>query len=195
MSHLTPEMQQQLEQLKDIQLPEPVSWWPLAYGWWVLIGLVVCALAVWLVRRYKYQKNSLEALALNELAQIEAKYVALLSTEKSTELNRANNPAERDKLNVSDFVSEVSALIKRVLAQANMQENSSKTSHQSKAPAEILNGKKWQDFLIDNGISDISAHIIAYAPYQQIEKANLESASNLQQVVNETRAWIRRNAV
>lgn len=188
MSQMTPEMQQQLEQLKDIQLPEPVSWWPLAYGWWVLIGLVVFALAVWLVRRYKNQKNSLEALALNELAKIEAKYVALL--------NRANKLGECDnKLNVTDFVSEVSALIKRVLAQADVQENSSKPSHQPKVLAETLNGKEWQDFLIDNGISDISAHIIAYAPYQQIEKANLESASNLKQVVNETRSWIRRNAV
>ena len=26
-----------LAQLRDIQLPEPISWWPLAPGWWVLI--------------------------------------------------------------------------------------------------------------------------------------------------------------
>lgn len=29
-----------LEQLKDIHLAEPASWWPLAWGWWVLIVLV-----------------------------------------------------------------------------------------------------------------------------------------------------------
>ena len=31
-----------LEQLKDIYLPQEVSsWWPLAYGWWVVFGLIV----------------------------------------------------------------------------------------------------------------------------------------------------------
>jgi hypothetical protein len=27
--------------LRDIHLPAAVSWWPLAYGWWILIGIVV----------------------------------------------------------------------------------------------------------------------------------------------------------
>ncbi len=26
--------------LRDLHLPEPVSWWPLAPGWWILAGLV-----------------------------------------------------------------------------------------------------------------------------------------------------------
>ncbi|GAB6068965.1 hypothetical protein JCM30760_00620 [Thiomicrorhabdus hydrogeniphila] len=26
-----------LEQLKDIQLPDPIGWWPLAFSWWILI--------------------------------------------------------------------------------------------------------------------------------------------------------------
>ena len=28
-----------LAQLRDIHLPEPILWWPLAPGWWVLIVL------------------------------------------------------------------------------------------------------------------------------------------------------------
>ena len=30
-----------LDQLADIHLPDPVSWWPLAPGWWMLLGLAV----------------------------------------------------------------------------------------------------------------------------------------------------------
>jgi|SRR5690554_2831618 len=33
-----------LAQLRDIHLPEPTSIWPLAWGWWLLLGLLVCAL-------------------------------------------------------------------------------------------------------------------------------------------------------
>lgn len=36
--------------LRDLHLPEPAGLWPLAPGWWVLIGLVLAALA-WLAIR------------------------------------------------------------------------------------------------------------------------------------------------
>jgi len=32
-----------LSQLRDIHMPEPISWWPLTPGWFVLAGLVLCA--------------------------------------------------------------------------------------------------------------------------------------------------------
>ena len=34
-----------LAQLRDIHLPEAVSWWPLAPGWWILGALLVAGLA------------------------------------------------------------------------------------------------------------------------------------------------------
>jgi hypothetical protein len=34
-----------LAQLKDIHLPDAVSWWPLAPGWWILGALLVAGLA------------------------------------------------------------------------------------------------------------------------------------------------------
>lgn len=55
-----------LEQLKDIHLPAEVSWWPLAFGWWCLIVLVLVALMVsiyWLVKRRKRSQAKREALA------------------------------------------------------------------------------------------------------------------------------------
>jgi hypothetical protein len=37
--------------LRDLHLPEAISWWPLAPGWWVLIALAAAAL-IYLLRIY-----------------------------------------------------------------------------------------------------------------------------------------------
>ena len=41
-----------LPQLRDIHLPQPVSWWPPAPGWWMALGaVIVCILLVLVIRR------------------------------------------------------------------------------------------------------------------------------------------------
>ena len=45
-----------LANLRDIHLPEQISWWPLAPGWWLLI-LLVCLTLVWL--GYKLRQRHL----------------------------------------------------------------------------------------------------------------------------------------
>ncbi|WP_050529570.1 DUF4381 domain-containing protein [Pseudaestuariivita atlantica] len=69
MTPLTPEQQAVLDQLRDIRLPEPVGWWPLAPGWWalaaILLLLVLLALGWSILRRRtrRYQAlRELEAL-------------------------------------------------------------------------------------------------------------------------------------
>lgn len=67
---LTEQQQAVLNQLQDIQLPDPISWWPLAFSWWILILSVTSILIglVWYFReqhkRNAYRREALETLAL-----------------------------------------------------------------------------------------------------------------------------------
>lgn len=47
-------MNANLPTLRDIHLPEPISWWPLAWGWWlalVLLLLLIFAVMLWWQKR------------------------------------------------------------------------------------------------------------------------------------------------
>lgn len=59
-----------LSQLRDIHLPPPISWWPLAPGWWILIFAGIFAfiyLTRILMQRYRsnlYRRQALKKLSL-----------------------------------------------------------------------------------------------------------------------------------
>lgn len=58
---------QALGELRDIHLPEPISWWPLAPGWYVVGLLVIITLLTmvyFLVRYYKNTRAKRQALRL-----------------------------------------------------------------------------------------------------------------------------------
>ena len=57
-----------LDLLEDIVVPDPVSWWPLAPAWWVLIAIVVLASACggWFAYR-RWKANAYRRAALREL--------------------------------------------------------------------------------------------------------------------------------
>jgi hypothetical protein len=56
--------------LRDIHLPEAIGWWPLAPGWWLLLGLLVLLfIAVrWLV--FYRRRRRLRRLALRRLDEL-----------------------------------------------------------------------------------------------------------------------------
>ncbi len=84
---LSPEIMTQLDQLRDIRLPDSVGWWPLAPGWWAALALVffaVLAVLVWNVLR----KHTTRYLALRELEQFSANDPVEYATDISVLLRR-----------------------------------------------------------------------------------------------------------
>ncbi|AJI57077.1 hypothetical protein LA02_238 [Francisella philomiragia] len=57
-----------LAQLKDIYLPARVSqWWPLAYGWWLLLGLIVLTFIIFLIiLHFRKKRNSYKDSIVND---------------------------------------------------------------------------------------------------------------------------------
>jgi hypothetical protein len=70
--------------LRDIHLPAEIGWWPLAPGWWLLLGLLILSgLLLLLVLRLR-QRRRLRRLALRQLDELSP----LSGTELATALSR-----------------------------------------------------------------------------------------------------------
>ncbi len=62
--------------LRDIHLPEPIGWWPLAPAWWAVFGgVLLCALGGFLVWRQR-RRTRVRRAAQTELAKIKARFAA-----------------------------------------------------------------------------------------------------------------------
>ncbi len=70
--------------LRDIHLPAPIGWWPVAPGWWILVGLLLLSLiTIWSLRRFR-QRRRMRRLALCQLEEL----AKLPETELPTALSR-----------------------------------------------------------------------------------------------------------
>ena len=63
-------MKPDLSQLRDIHLPEPVSWWPPAPGWWLLLALTFIAVCLAYVIYARHRRNHWRGNALAELTRL-----------------------------------------------------------------------------------------------------------------------------
>ena len=61
--------------LRDLHLPEAIGWWPLAPGWWILIGLALAGI-VYLLRRawLHWRANRPRRIALRELKKVQLEF-------------------------------------------------------------------------------------------------------------------------
>ena len=58
--------------LRDIHLPNPIGWWPLAPGWWGLLALLILLIGVLIYVIRRRRRVTPIKLALTELARVEA---------------------------------------------------------------------------------------------------------------------------
>ena len=61
-------------ELRDIHLPEPISWWPLAPGWWFIVGTILLLTAAFFLFRYYQKKQALKKQVLAEFETICTQY-------------------------------------------------------------------------------------------------------------------------
>lgn len=81
--------------LRDLHLPDPIGWWPLAPGWWVVVFLAAGTVGYLAWRMFeRWRFNAPRRLALRELARYEADYMkhrdpVMLGKQLSALLRRA----------------------------------------------------------------------------------------------------------
>ncbi len=63
-----------LQALRDVHMPDPISWWPPAFGWWMIMGLLLIggSLIIW-AWAYRHRTRP-RRLALAQLEQVKQHY-------------------------------------------------------------------------------------------------------------------------
>jgi len=161
---LSPEIASQLEGLKDIYLPPAVSWWPLAYGWWIVIALIpLLIITIVLIRRHRQQ--SLKLAALRELKQLKGRFSADAQQEE----------------NSLQLATELSVLLHRLVLGLEDQNNQS------------ISGDNWIRYLSNgkDGMDQKVAQLLAIAPYRHSLPADAPAAQTITDAVE---LWIRKHA-
>ena len=106
-----------LAQLRPNHLPEAISYWPLAIGWWLLLASTISIISVmtylFIIKR---QKNKYRRLGLQLAKKIHKKFI--------------------EHGNKRQFAHDSNRLLKKVALQAFPRQNIAN-----------LNGKEWLDFL------------------------------------------------
>ncbi len=131
-----------LEQLADIHLPEPVSFWPPAPGWWLvaLALLIVLGLLVARLMQSRRQRR-ICAFALQELDRVYDTFQA----------DRNNDAQQADRARLL-FLNQLNAVLRRVALWHFPHHN-----------VASLSGRAWVDFIRKKGDSSLMTEEIANA--------------------------------
>ncbi|MFD4836638.1 DUF4381 domain-containing protein [Achromobacter sp. NPDC058515] len=156
-----------VDQLRQLPLPEPVSYWPQTWGWLVLLALAA-AVAGWtawrLVRRHRRNRYRREALR-----RLEAMRLA----------------AQSDPLAARDLPG----LLKRVGLSA--------VDETARAEVGALAGPQWAAWMARTGgdfpaDADAMLRALAYAPPEAVRAI---APARLQQLFAASRQWMERHHV
>ena len=133
--------------LRDIHLPDPVSWWPPAPGWWLLLALVIVLLISTPALLRKLKQKPLNKQALSTLNKIQADYA-----------QHRNN---------QQLVQQLSILLRRICMSYTSREQSASLT--GDAWVAQLNRLTPQNYF-----SSELADLLITAPYQQ--NSNIDAA-------------------
>ena len=148
-----------LQQLRDVHLPPDPSWWPPAFGWWLLALLLLVAL-IWACRQLinHYKRRAPSRAAKAQLADLYHRYQA-------------------GEINASEYLHSGNELLKRLMVRAYQQTGYAR-----------LSGDAWLRVLDElsgtSKFSDGAASVLGNSRFSadpQIDVEQLHSA--LQQVL------------
>jgi len=95
------------QQLRDVHLPEPISWWPLAAPWWALLCLIVLAL-FFAIRAFR-NNRARNAYRRHAVSQLSAHYKKWQSNaDTSAYLQSANAVLKRASLHLDESARQLS---------------------------------------------------------------------------------------
>ena len=83
-----------LANLKDIHLPNAVSWWPLAPGWWVLLALFLLMIALAVTLTIRSRRKTSQEIIIDQALQL-------------------FNQLQQQSLTPKDLIMELSELLRR----------------------------------------------------------------------------------
>ena len=181
--------QDPLAQLRDIHLPDAVSIWPPAIGWWLLMLLVLmlCAAAYWLYR-YFIRPNYRKA-ALAELDQF------------------SSSLSIRDEQSVAENYMGLSILLRRItitLFDNKKFKNDSFdiNSIDARSVAGIA-GESWLKFLDQTGDTDFfvsgQGRLLITAPYIKSSQFTVNAEEpqghqqNIEMLIDQVKRWVVKN--
>ncbi|HNP36887.1 MAG TPA: DUF4381 domain-containing protein [Woeseiaceae bacterium] len=97
--------------IRDLHLPDPVGWWPLAPGWWLLVALAAVGLG-WLLRRWfaAHRRHAARRYALRQLKSLGNAYAshgnAVMLASQLSELLRRTMLAYAPRQDVAGLTGE-----------------------------------------------------------------------------------------
>jgi hypothetical protein len=163
----SPQLANQLAQLRDIRLPQEVSWWPLAPGWWIALGGILslaAAAAIFVALR----RRTVKYVALRELDRLKSESAESASPEQ--------------------LAIEVSVLLRRVVLRLGLGKNLAQ-AHGDEWQSFL--------YASPHGMPEPVARLIAtaaYAPAAQTSGADEPDYPSRNALLDATRTWITRHA-